>query len=248
MARGLDETSFQRLEASAPVTTMPLALACRYRVPAIGGGKGMVELHKNGAGGHKYELFFQGAPLRCQVFNSSGKEFAQTTDWSVAGQWHTAVAVFASTTSRSIYLDNDKATDTTSYAAPSGIDTLRIGVWGWSSPSYQYYFTGDVADVLVLNGAPTDSQVASFSAGAHPQQAFGGLVAAHYPLGGLDGNHDRDLISGTTLSTSGGPTWVEHPDGLIYPTAPQFVLPSYVEAGGDSLATSAFQLGMFIND
>ena len=249
MARGFVSTSQQWLSMPAPVSAMPLTVAARGRVPVDNEFHQLIELHQDGATGHKFELAFAGTKGRVRVAPGTGNVTATTVTSISANTWYSLVGVATSTTSRTIHMsDGNSVTNTDSVGAPEGVDILRIGKYGWSGPGNEHYSDGDEAEVAIWNIALTSAEAASYNIGVSPSLIRPSNLVCYIPFGGLNGEHDYDLVSGTQLTAYNSPTWTEQPSSLIYPTAPQLVLPSYVEAGDGSLATSAFQLGMFIND
>lgn len=71
----------------------------------------------------------------------------------------------------------------------------------------------------VWNAALTDAEHASLGGGLCPLLVRPDSLVSFVPLGGLDGDHDNDVIGGYTLTETNSPTWSDDsPTGLIYPS------------------------------
>lgn len=158
-----------------------------------------------------------GYEVRASTSSSAGEASARTTNYVSAGVWQHWSLKFIASTSRSSMLAGDtgnKGTNATS-RAPSGADTIAIGRANDSTPGV--YFDGDVAEVAVWNIALTEAQEVALAGGVCPLLIAPGSLEHYIPLGGLFGDHDRDIITGETFTVNGSPTFSDHPGGLIYP-------------------------------
>lgn len=242
MARRFESASFEYgYTTSVPVTSVPLTLACHFR--QVGGNSsGLVELHKNNAGGHKFTLAAVGGSGTVPIARSAagtGTQSAFTTAAGTVGVWHTAVGVFESNSARHVYLDGaNKGSNTDSASAPSGIDRLKIGIRDWSG-SPQSYSDADIAWVAIWDAALTDDEVAAFGdAKFDPRFVRPQNLLRFFPFGGLDGDHDRCLLTGDTITWVATPDWTEHPSGLIYRDEPHKIIATAAEGGASGMSCS----------
>jgi len=202
----------------------------------------LMELHNDGVSGNKVYLH-TGANDRLQATHapSNGSAKAWLNEAFVLNVWHSAVAVFASNSSRTIYMTGaTPVTNTTAQSSISGIDILRVGKYGWNTPTHEYHANAAVCDAAIWDAALTTDQVGAYLAGWSPLKIARSDLACYIPFGGLDGDHDRDLISDTTLTAYNSPTWTDHPSGLIYRDEPKFIR-STESGGGWSLDLSALR-------
>ena len=148
------------------------------------------------------------AHLVAQANASSSPGAATTTAADSTGVWHHACAVFASSTSRSIYLDGtNKITNTTSITPSSGsITGTRIG------DSDADCFDGDLAEVAIWNAALSDAEVASLfvsnGVGVYPTDVKVANLVAYWPVLGSSspepddvGSNDLTLFNSPASST-----------------------------------------------
>jgi Concanavalin A-like lectin/glucanases superfamily len=109
---------------------------------------------------------------------SSGEGFTSvnTTNTAALSAWHSATAVWASTSLRRAYIDGGDRTDDdiTDPFVPATQTFLSIG---YARDGLDAYYGGRLAYVFIWNIALTDAEVASWHGGSIPQQA--NLIAAY---------------------------------------------------------------------
>lgn len=173
---------------------------------------------------------------------SSSFSFAGTTTTYSSSDWTHAAAVFASNTSRSVFLDGaGKGTNTTSRTFPN-VDSVAIGSY-LVSGSRVNYVDGAIMWPAIWNAALTDDEVASLAAGAHPKKIRPDALVFCPPLGGFDGDHDIDIVGGLSLTAYNSPTWTDDsPSGLIYPSVPVVGIGT-AGGGGGSVQQQLMLLG-----
>ena len=108
----------------------------------------------------------------CGVSTRGGAGFqvAQYASNLVAGQWYLAVAVFASPTSRTIYIDTSTQSGTNNNAVPAGVVTTKPFCLGGIITNGSLYpggygFDGQVADAAIWSVALTAADVDALAAG-----------------------------------------------------------------------------------
>ena len=147
--------------------------------------------------------------IEVAVYDGSYKT-AQTTNLVTLNTWQTAAGVFASTTSRSAYVNGGgKVTNTTSASVTySALNRFSIGAFLMGTPSQ--YFSGLMGFVGVWNVALSDANVTSLNGGALPSSIAGlvGFYRLNTPgsVTEPDDANDYDMdINGATLSTDNPP-------------------------------------------
>ena len=80
-----------------------------------------------------------------------------------------------------------------------------------------------IAALLGWDAALTDDEVAALAAGHSPLLIRPASLVAYWPLGGLSGDHDRDIVGGYDLTAYNSPTWADHPP-VIYPSGGRVVV------------------------
>ena len=79
-----------------------------------------------------------------------------------------------------------------------------------------------MAEAAVWDVALNDDEVAALAHGYSPRLIRPDHLAAYWPLGGLPGQNDKDLLGSHELTAYNTPSWTDHPP-LVYPVRPQVV-------------------------
>lgn len=221
MARLFDDASSQYLEyAGAVVTGPPFSVIAWFQSDDLTNGGELWSLANitNGTADY-FRLNFTAGPISigARDFATAANVFVPTTtSVTAANTWHCAAGVWATTASRSVYLDGGgKATDTT-LVAPSGMARTAIGRLVRFAPTA--YFSGLIACVAMWNIALTDAEVLSLAQGLDPlrlQRAnlidywlHGALVGQASPEPSLlPGSSHAMTVTGATVSTSQPPVY-----------------------------------------
>jgi hypothetical protein len=136
----------------------------------------------------------------------SDNALCNTTVGVSVGTWNHVLAVFASSTSRSVYLNGaNKGTDATS--TPGALTNSRIG----ATTSAASFFLGAIAYVTVRNVALSDADALALynnGLGTHPRNIHPEAIVSFARLNG-PGNLADD-VSGTWTPTA-APTLVAEP-------------------------------------
>lgn len=140
-----------------------------------------------------------GAAIGAVAVNSAGTSSVSTKTSYVTGAWHHVASVFASTTSRTAYLDGAAGTTDTTSISVSGLNSVLLGA-RYSSGTRGAFLFGRVAQVAIWNVALSGAEVTALAAGANPMSIQPSSLAFYAPLN--DGSA-RDIVSGTALTVSG---------------------------------------------
>ncbi len=117
---------------------MPLTLAARFKAPNVSGAKGLLSV-SNVFGTGFWAILTVNDDLRAQTTGDvTPDRVAEITNVIVADEWHTAVGVFQSETSRTIYVDgSSQSTTNTSNSGPvNGTDIITAGVLSTLGSNY----------------------------------------------------------------------------------------------------------------
>lgn len=222
MARVFDSASDEAIYSTsfAPISAEPFTMACWGKPDDFTSHRCLMHIGSASVGGHAWRLHFAitTGVARCLTYPGSGAGYADSTTGATAGTWNHACAVFAADNDRRIYLNGgNKGTDTTNIAANTP-NSIYIGRGDWSSSSSYFPLDGSIFWPAVWNVALTDIEVAALGAGLHPFLVRPDALVFFSPFGGLDPQHNLDIVSGNTMSEAGTPTWNDDsPTGLIYP-------------------------------
>lgn len=244
MARSFPETA--NFDAAvAPITGMPFTMACwALNDKSTFNDRCMMQIQDKSAPKDYYRMGIgnAGSSITSLPVNGhiSTEGYFHTTAVTTLNKWFHACTVFASTTSRSVYLDGgNKATDTTAEVAPVNIDSISIGIEGDSTPSDEW--SGGIMWPAVWDIALNDEEVAALAAGAPPWTVRPEALVFFAPLTHGTGD-ERDLISGTALIEAGVVGEMEGPPVLMPDDAiwlPPLASPSVVARTYHAFPTAA---------
>lgn len=195
--------------SSAVVTALPITLACWFNADSAAVSGSMLAVSTSGGTGRVTITAagtVAGDPVQAGTVTSGGTATSvNTTTGYTVGTWHHACAVFASSTSRTVYIDGgSSATDTTSVNA-TGMNRTNIGAR--YSGTLGSYFDGKIAEAAVWNVALTAAEVASLAKGFSPIQVNPQGLIFYVPLI----NNVVDLRGGVTLTPTGSPALYAQP-------------------------------------
>lgn len=212
MARTFNGTNDSIEAASAPVTAVPLTLACWVN-PTSTAARAALSIGVS-AGQARFMIFINptGFSVQASAVDSGGSSGVSNAAGSVpANQWSHAAAVFDSNTSRTAYFNGSAATPNTTSITPSGLNRMNIGAR--YAGGIGGYFPGAIAEVGVWNAALTADEIASLSKGFPCRLVRPSALVFYSRLI----RNVMDIRNGVTLSELGtGTTVSEHPR-IIYP-------------------------------
>ena len=212
MARSFNYNQQQYLQGSTPVSVTPFSVACWFYSDEAA-HQTLLSI-SDGGNNTFYVRFRSNGALRAYA----NGELAETSSTFSLNEWHHALAVFASSTSRAIYGDGGSKGTDTDPVTPSGINIVRIGRAAGGE-----YFSGGLAEVGVWNVALTDVEVAFLATGVSPLSVRSGNLVGYWPLLGPTATGDNDFSTQNRfhLTAYNSPTWTTHPpnvkDALMWP-------------------------------
>lgn len=200
MARNFSGSGQYLGYSGVAVTAAPLTMACWFNAAAI--GSTMLSLG-NSAGGSDFEILL-GASGAVNARCSPGAAAATSTQ-ATANVWYHAAGVFASSTSRTAYLNGGGAGSNSTSGTPSGLNQTGIGQL-WIN-SHSNLFQGKIAEAAVWNAALAAAEIAALAAGALPRHVRPQNLVAYWPLFGLlspepdlSGNGQSLTVTGATAA------------------------------------------------
>ena len=173
MAYSFTASSSMNITASPPVTGMPLTIAAwaypnsTTTVPA----RGIVNIGNTNANNGSNGSFRIIIPSNvsyvraAQIIHGGGSATVDTASGAVsANQWIHMAAVFASTSSRSVYASTaSSVTSTTLFTTTTTVNNIAIGCL--YNPTASSFFDGIIADVGVWSAALTSDEISSLAKG-----------------------------------------------------------------------------------
>ena len=216
MARLFDNASSEYLSyAGAVITGMPITIACWFNTDT-NTNQVLFNLYLSSVDEFDFRLQ-SGQIIRTRLRVTTNADADSTTTFSL-DTWHHACGVFASTTSRSAYLDGgNKGTNTTSKTPGTPVNTAI----GSRQSLAGQYMSGSIAEMGVWNIALSDAEVAILAAGYAPPFVRPQNLVAYWPL---IRDEDQDRVGGYDMTPQNTPSISTHPP-IIYPATPFLVLP-----------------------
>ena len=199
----------QRLRVgSAVVTTAPLTMACWFNPNNVTANMTLISINQEGGAGNRFAMLplggLAGDPIQIDV---DGFAIARTTAAYSANTWNHACGVFASSTSRTVYLNaGNSATNTENRANPTSLQATSIGA-RHSGASYGLFMDGKIAEVGIWNAALTAEEIASLADGMTCDKVRPQSLVFYAPL-------VRDLIDykgGLAITNTNTATVADHP-------------------------------------
>jgi len=136
-----------------------------------------------------------------------GSSSAPFVSGAVDGTWQHVAAVFASSTSRVVYLNGTSASASTTVSFPTSLDHFYVGC---EYRAARYTFEGDVAEEAVWNAALSASEIQKMYRGWSPELTRPDSLV-HYSRLKRDAATEVDLIGTTDLTRSGTTATATHP-------------------------------------
>ena len=222
MARSFAAASSQFLYVASNlgITAEPFTFACWGQSSDAANNQNLMAFSRSASDSGVYLLAMRGSvagdPIAAIKQNDAGtaSAFANTTTGYSTGSWHSACAVFESTTSRTASIDGGSSgTNTNSVSAVTGFE-FSIGA-AYPRLTTRAYLSGYVAFPAVWNVALSAAEVLMLAKGAHPFSVRPDNLIAFWPLDEKTGGA-RDIVGGYDLTASASePTWVPDPPVLV---------------------------------
>ena len=172
MAYNFVRASSQRLLGSFSINVIPCTVSYWGNAVVNTLALGTLSI-SDSVGNEAIRCFFAGNLANDPVSASSidngiGGTAANAGTFSI-NTWHHATAVFASTTSRTSYIDGIAGTTNTVSSNPSDLNTIVIGgIMVNSNPAL--YFDGNLSEFAVWNVALTTGEINSLAKGFSPKK------------------------------------------------------------------------------
>jgi hypothetical protein len=216
VARNFVAASSQYLQIdSAPITAPPFSFACWFKSTDLTTVQTLFWLGDKDVTNESWRVILRGDvagdPIDAFTQTGVGSVQARSTSGYSSGVWHHALAVFASATSRTIYLDGGNSGTNATNRAPAGADRVALGGSRDSSPDG--YLQGDEAEAGLWNVALTASDAAILALGVSPLLVHPASLVAYWPLIGRN-SPENDRIGDYPLTVTGA-TVADHPR-IIY--------------------------------
>ena len=208
MAYDFNGTNQYLSTASAPVTQVPLTIACWvYKADITQGTNSLVQISDLQPTSNAFYLSHAVATnrIRAGVQASGGALFnAITTTGLQNNTWHHACAVFESATNRTAYVDAGSSGNNTTTLTPTGVNNVLVAAAWFGSYSYA---KGIIAEVGIWNVALTAAEIASLAKGMTCDKVRPQSLVFYAPLV----RDLQDVRGGLTITNNNTATVANHP-------------------------------------
>lgn len=203
--------------AGSPIVGAPVSMSCWFTANSLTAGNVLISIDTNGATDHFMMLSAQGDlsgdPVIADAYDFSNESFAQTSlAYSTTSRWQHAAAVFASNSSRTVYLNgSNSGTDTVTVNAV--VSYLRLGCLRTNSGGITNVLNGAMAEAAIWAAALTDDEIRMLASARGRDMALKvrrNALVGYWPL---DGHSllEPDLIGGRHMTMTGAMAPTNHP-------------------------------------
>lgn len=179
-------TSNYLLNGAAPVSAMPLTLACWAWSPVNNTFMNLMGLYNSGSAENRncYKLQIESlGSIRAATGDATTEAFAEATIDIATSTWFHGAAVFTSATSRACLLNGaSKGTNATSKTPASAPNRVIMGVGGGTPIATPHSSTGLIAEAGIWDVALTDEEIGLLAKGISPSNIRPGNLVSYMPL------------------------------------------------------------------
>lgn len=177
---------------SSEVTGTPVTICCWVQPETVSGITTIFSLVAS-SGGHYHSIRGDTDNDRVDARTSTGSPGAASTTGSVltSNAWHHACGVFASSTSRTAYVDGGNSATNTDSITPNTIDRTKMGAFTTDN----IVWNGDLAECGLWNIALSAENVATLADGFAPPCVRRDALLAYWPIV-RETTTARDLFTG----------------------------------------------------
>jgi hypothetical protein len=187
-------------------------MACRFYALDNTAQRTLMSLGKSSDNLHNFHLVAGGAttgdPVEAQTRDSGATaSTAFTSTGFSTNTWHSAAAVYASTSSRAAYIDGGSKGTNTATRTPTSLNRFGIGILARSD--FVGNLNGYIAGAAVWDVALTDEEIASHAMGFSPLKIRPQSLVFYAPL--VRGV--QDVRAARTITMTGTVAVQDHPRG-----------------------------------
>ena len=230
MARNFDGTNDVLQQASAVVSGYPFSLSVWYNPDDFDAQGVPLEVDHSTEAARYIGIYVinPGGEVRAQSQNGGEFATAQTTAQLTTGTWHHLAAVFASATSRIIYIDGgNSVSNTTEVNFGTGINRTTIGA-AENGGTQNNHADGQIAEAAVYDIALTAADVVVLSKAFSPLLVRRDALVSYWPIIGRT-SPEVDIVGGLNMTVTEA-TVAPHPR-IYYPAGPRIITPPAAAVG-----------------
>lgn len=209
-SRSFVRTSGQYLNDETELANLPFTVSLWFRASTVADSQVLFSITALSDNGRAHYLILRGATddtLNADTQGDSVFDEAKSSGTISAGVWTHCAGVWASSSSRNVFLNGTKNTNTTTAAIAGNMRRTSIGrVWfnATAAPA-----DGLIAEVGLWNVALTDDEIASLAKGLSPLKVRPQNLVDYWPLYGNTTNEAG--AKGNVMTNSSTTHSNEHP-------------------------------------
>lgn len=187
--------------AGAIVTAAPCTFACWFKIPTTLKQAVLMSAATAGAGNHMFAMVTEsGGNFRAEARTTTTNAAQSAGVLAADNAWHHGVAIYRSATSREIWYDGVKGTDSATSQTPATINAFYIG----DRPGVTQHFAGLIAYPAVWSTDLSSGNVASlYNSGFGTDPRNVGSPAAFWDTSVDQGTTLADEIAAFDLAVTG---------------------------------------------
>jgi hypothetical protein len=211
--------------AGAPLTAAPLSFGCWYKQKSGGSGNQKILGIFNSAATttDRDQLALQNNGSNAcilKVCDAAGGTNATATANFVNGQWAHVLAVYASATSYSCYINGGNKGSGSTSRIPNSLDRVSCGRQDSAAGAQPINSDSLVAEAALWNVALSDADAAALAAGYSPLAIQPAALIAYWPLIG-DASPEIDKVAAQNFTIQGSLAKDDHPPLPYYYVGPR---------------------------
>ncbi len=203
MAGSFDRSTANYLHGAVPasfVGSPPLSFGCWFRPGNVTADQVIMSFSNDLTDLNYYQLYLKGStagdPIAARSQTVSGGSEAVTTTGVTVNTWHHALAVFAASNDRRVYIDGgSKGTQATSRVT-AGPNKIAVGAVADATPSD--FISAAIEWAAAWNVALIDADALSLARGVNPRKIRPQNLIWYCPL--RRGKLTHELVSGVSLT------------------------------------------------
>jgi hypothetical protein len=229
MARSFTAASSHKLAfAGAAVAAPALSMACWANLNNATANHVLMAICSSSSDNPLFTLGARGDiggdPIRASTRNDGASALgeADTSAGYSASTWFHAGGVWASTSSRKVYLNGGNSGTNSTAVSPTTLDRTSIGCLNRLTPAA--FTDGLIAEAGIWGVALTDNDVAELAAGVCPLLVRPESLISYWSLFGVD-SPEPDYVGGKDMTVTGA-VIADHPAQVYVEDGPRIILPA----------------------
>ena len=222
-SRTFNGTSQFLQDVSTPISAAPLSMSAWFNVDDVASIDNFLVLSDRSTSLEDCVRLLTrgdvgGDPIEIRMIDGASPiDFARTSTGYSATTWQHAGGTWSASQLQAFLNGANKGTDSSLASTfPAGLSHVTIGAQSQNNAESQY-LGGSLAEIGLWSVELTDDELASTADGFSPLMINPKSLVAYWPLGGIYGENDKDIVGGFNMTPTASPTFSPHQEEMIYP-------------------------------